>query len=806
MNNILKKLHERKDTEHEQVFLRAIIALTGGGYFWIWKEYLPHPPISLPFPFLYYLLPTIFGVCTALIGFFLIVRNPEPSPARRITFIVSDTLMVTWAMYIAGEIGAPWVFIYVWLILGNAFRYGTLYLLICSGVTLVGFTVLSSTSLFWRAQPIFHWAVFLILLVIPSYVYPLLSRLQRAQRRAESASAAKSRFLANVNHELRTPLNAIIGNAHLLIEDCAINGQQKRQVGDILSAAHHQLGVINDVIDMSKIESDAIEKQDTPTALYWEILSVVRLFRVHAEEKGLNLVVSVDPALPAFIAVDRQKFVQILTNLVGNAIKFTASGQVTISVRTAPQQKLIVDVSDTGPGIALKYQESIFDRFKQIDNASDRLYGGSGLGLAISRAYARVMNGDLTLVSGDQGTTFTLILPASASKDAEYPASPPFDVSVDLKIFTKDDSVLPLIQNTLQHPVLKNVELTAANPNQQNGNHTVVSRPYIKLVSTPDVNITPDRRAIATIRYQPNGSQPPLSGSCLTINDYAQLYPAIIWALCYWHTTSTSIVGEQPNPDVLGTVNILVAEDNLVNQAVVRGLLTKAGATVEIASNGKEALSYVQRGSYDLLLIDIQMPVMSGLEFIERYHHDIPTPRQVPIIILTADTAQASSAEAEALGINKILTKPLDPGTLIESIQAAVSQGAQKHLTPSGVPLLDTGYFQAILDSLNDAHDAKRIVSVFQSTASQLLDELSDAASRNDRNSGSRIIHALMSASSSIGAVCMYNHAARLHDLQTDAWRHAAAQLHEKLVALLPLTVEALERNLQSNPTHSTAP
>lgn len=800
MGKVLELLRSRKDTEHEQAFLRLIVSLVGIVYLLFWADKLPPPPISTLPPFLYYCMPAFGGIITSMLGFVLIIRNPEPSPIRRIAFIVSDNALITWQIYMPGYIGAPWIFMYVWLILGNAFRYGTPYLIACSAASIAGFTALNYISHYWQSQPILQWTILMILIVIPLYVYPLLSRLQRAQQRAESANAAKTRFLANVNHELRTPLNAIIGNAHLLIEDCALNRQQKRKIGDILSAARHQLGIINNVIDMSKIESDAIERQDVPIALYKEILALVRLLQVHANEKGLNLTVSIDPLTPPFMVIDRQKFVQILTNLVGNAIKFTTSGQVRVKVHYTPQQWLIVDVIDTGPGIDPKHQEAIFERFKQIDNAADRVYGGSGLGLPISRAFARVLGGDLSLISSSLGTTFTLALPATATKVTLDPASAPFNTPVDLEVVSDDDSLLPLIEPTLRSLDLDNVQLTANNPKQQASILPVTLRQSIRFVLTPDTDIVASHNVIATIYYRPEEPKQLLNSNHTVINDIALLYPAIIWSLCYWHTSSTPIEGGLLDTSALATLRLLLAEDNLVNQAVIHGLLSKVGASVEIANNGEEALSCVLASKYDVLLVDMQMPVMSGLDFIQHYQQVIPEPQQIPIIVLTADTAAASSADAAALGVYKVIAKPLDPAVLIESIQAASGLVMPKH-DPSDESPIDKQYFQSVLHSLEDTRQAERIVAIFQSTVGELLEELCDAVARDDYNGGRQVIHSLMSATSTIGARSMHQHLTRLHDLQPSesGWAPAAVHEHQILKILFPATVDALKDQLQSN-------
>ena len=389
--------------------------------------------------------------------------------------------------------------------------------------------------------------------------------LERLRDAAEAASRSKSEFIANMSHEIRTPLTAILGYADLLRDNQDLLDSQARRteaVDTIIAAGEHLLTVINDILDISKIEAGRMHLDPAATSLPELFGDLLRLMRVRAQSKGIDLNITLSGPIPSLVTVDPTRLRQIMLNLVGNAIKFTEYGAVTVEVAmrdTGSRPSLVIDISDTGPGISETQRGSLFTKFSQADSSLRRRYGGTGLGLVISRRCAEMMGGDVTLersVPG-VGSTFRVVLP-------------------------------------------------------------VVVEP-----GTPTV----DRIESATVQAAQDK------------------------AVC----------------DLPLRGKILLAEDGPDNQRLISFHLIRKGALVDIAPNGRAALEMVyeadaQGASYDLLLTDIQMPEMDGLELASRLRAE---GHPIPIVAITAHAMTEDSDRCLRAGCDAYTTKPIDKARLI---------------------------------------------------------------------------------------------------------------------------------------------
>lgn len=375
-----------------------------------------------------------------------------------------------------------------------------------------------------------------------------------ARRSAELASAAKSTFLANMSHEIRTPMNGILGFADLLL-DGELPPEQRRQVKMIADSGRSLLRLINDILDLSKIEAGQMDVASEPFELAHALNACLNLVRPTADQKGLALTAMFDPALPHMVMGDGLRLRQIVLNLLGNAVKFTESGSVGLVARSLPRERIEISVEDTGPGIATDRQAAVFGKFVQANARIAGRYGGSGLGLSISAQLAKLMGGTLSLESTPgSGSRFTLNVPLEALCDAAPPAPTPVS----------------------------------------------------------------DR---------------------------------------------TDFIGAR----------ILVAEDHDVNQELIRAMLERLGCAVDIAPDGARAIDMVreaQRGGtpYDLLFMDIQMPVMNGMEA-ARALRDLGTdPERLAVVALTANAHEEDVAAALAAGMQDHLAKPVRLNALRETL------------------------------------------------------------------------------------------------------------------------------------------
>lgn len=492
--------------------------------------------------------------------------QPDGVHWRHTLFMFLDVMLVNVALYVLEEYGVPFFSVYLWLTVGNGFRYGYKELILCAVMSLAGFLVIIATTAFWREEVLFSVTGIILLSVIPLYVSFMLKRLQREKERAEIANREKSRFLANISHEIRTPLNALVGFSSLLGNPDDIS-RQSRYIEGIQDAAKSLLALVNGVLDFSRIESGVVTLENTQVNLKQISDSLYRMFSIQAEKKGNAIVCRIEPDVPPVILCDANRLRQILINLLGNANKFTNNGHIQLTVKKAVAQQgqhvIRFDIQDTGVGISEDFQGYIFERFRQADDSAQRQHGGTGLGTAIARHLVELMGGEIGLESRlGRGSRFWFTLPC----------------------------ILP-----------------------------------------PDADRVPE-------------------GSCSVL---ATAPPLLL-------------DGRQ--------IRVLVAEDSEMNRHVYRGMLGLLGIEASYADSGPVALHKLKTESPDVMILDIQMPGMSGQEVIRKYHESTDAAARVPIIIVTGDATADIQDECEQLGARSFLTKPVELDRLRHVIAGLASE------------------------------------------------------------------------------------------------------------------------------------
>ena len=779
-----------REGEHEQSLLRVFF--TFPIFIYLFVEFYFVTPASIGVPIFIF---SVVCFTSAILLVLYILHKRDTSRKRQCLAMYADICAISFGMLMTDEAGVLFYGIYLWVITGNGIRYGRESLTSAYVASMLGFSTVIFLNDYWHDHLRIAVGLWLTLLCIPLYILKLRGQLNDALESAQAASKAKSNFLSNMSHEMRTPLNGVIGASDLLIST-RLDDEQIDLVGTLKKSAHLLLKLIDNILDLSKIESGKLVSEKTDFDLHKLVNSTLEMFLPQVEKKGIGLSVRFTPETYFMLQGDPLHLQQVLINLIGNAIKFTSKGSVELRIGTSDQDDqqtlLRFEVIDTGIGISAQAQAKIFESFTQADQNITRTYGGTGLGTTISKQLVELMGGRMGVQSEPGiGSIFWF--------EAPFPKQPLSALS------TSKPTLEQLYLLSIGLPLNEQLAVTSyATTWGIRCEHAASLTHFFTYLINKDI-ARPDHLAILCVPQNIGMTAADFAANIQELQGQQKLSTILINPDLHNHSEKDyldagyscllrtpldktllfnalhGIMTPRPSEGVISFkehyerstankrgVRILVAEDNGTNRQIIEKILTHGNHKVDLVENGEQALDKLEECTYDLLILDMNMPQMGGLEVVNVHRALSRHPLETPVIILTANATPEARQECERAHIDAYLTKPVDALTLLDTV-ARLTLTPSKPVVPALVHparLLEEQYPSGFINE-NTLHHLtllggnqedflRTVIYGFLSETDKLLEAMRIALDKQEYATFRELAHILKGSSGNVGAEALF--------------------------------------------------